>query len=122
MCQDCFSQRTRIVVGRVVIDLGALRVARGRRSVRLTAAEAALLFILVAQANELVRIEDLVALLHRTASFAHARARIKFVIVQLRKKLGSARRHLETVHGRGYVFNLAAEKKSGTSRSRKRRS
>jgi DNA-binding response OmpR family regulator len=117
MCKACSAQ-TRIVLGSVVVDLGALRIRRGRRNVRLTAAEAALLFMLVARANQLVRNEELVAALHGPASFAHGRARVKFVIVQLRRKLGRARSCLETVHGRGYVLKLAGKERPKSRRRR----
>ena len=98
-----------VVVRGVTIDFFAFRIVSGKLSTRLTAAEAKLLSVLLASANQLIRHEDLVAALHAKASLRRGHNRVKFTIQRLREKLGRARRCLESVHGQGYLLNLTPE-------------
>jgi len=108
----------RILLSSVTIDLAAYRVVRGRRAAGLTAAEVDLLTVLAANPGRLVRYEELAGALHPGASVACGRARIKFTVGQLRKKLGRARGCLQTIFGRGLMLYLDVRGRKGGEAAR----
>jgi DNA-binding response OmpR family regulator len=104
MTQSQLSER--IAVGGVILDLGGCRIERGRRTVGLTASEVELLRVLWGRRGRLVPYAELVSALHPSAAFDCGRARLKFTVAQLRRKLGRARSCLETVFGQGLLLRV----------------
>jgi len=102
--QAALPQRSVLEIDGLVINRGAYEVLAGGRKVALTRTEFEILALLAGQPNQVFtrsRILDSV----REDGYPIIDRIVDYHITGLRKKLGSAKRHIQTVRGVGYKFS-----------------
>ncbi len=97
------SEKEVLKIGTLVIDPGRHRVNVGNKQVELTSTEFALLSFLAKQPGWVFTRGQLIDAIRGTDHAVTERS-VDVQIVGLRKKLGTAARDIETVHGVGYRF------------------
>jgi two-component system phosphate regulon response regulator PhoB len=98
-------QKTTLEIDGLVINRGAYEVLAGGRKIALTKTEFEILALLAAKPNQVFtrsRILDNV----REDGYPITERVVDYHLTGLRKKLGKARRYVQTVRGVGYKFSI----------------
>ena len=100
---DTRDQNSRITAGGITIDQQRHEVLVDAQPVSLTATEFRLLALLAARPGRVFTRQQMIQAIHGTIAAVTDRS-VDVQIVALRKKLGDAGTHIETVRGVGYRF------------------